>query len=219
MDNVEEGEKEFKEDRKEIIYGLIVHLEARFAGYQDHPVLSRLSAFEHRVWPLLEKDLEEYGNSYVKWLFNHFRSLTVLKDIDVDEAVREWQDLKRDLITTTQHRDLKFVEFWTWVFTHYENRYPNILKLICVVLIIVMDTSCCERGFALMNRTHTEERDRLKVETVNDLLMIMNLGPDVEDLDVQDMVGRWLHASTKGRQLGSKFNNAFGLDLSGDGGS
>ena len=83
-----------------------------------------------------------------------------------------------------------------------------------IILIIVIDTSCCERGYSLMNRTHTAERNLLKVETVNDLMAIVNLGPDVDDLDVQDMVRRWLEASQKGRKLSSKFNKGFGLDFS-----
>ena len=45
-------------------------------------------------------------------------------------------------------------------------------------------------------------------------MAIVNLGPDMDDLDVPDMVRRWLEASKKGRQLSSKFSTAFGRDFS-----
>lgn len=214
LDNVEDGEREFQLDKTDIVKGLMAHLNARFEGYKNHPVLKRMSVFEHRIWPLNGQALAAYGDEEVTWLFGHFPSLTVLQGVNIREALIEWRDLKADLIQTDQHRDLRYVEFWTWVSRSYLNRYPTILKLILVILIIVIDTSCCERGYSLMNRTHTAERNLLKVETVNDLMAIVNLGPDVDDLDVQDMVRRWLEASQKGRKLSSKFNKGFGLDFS-----
>ena len=67
---------------------------------------------------------------------------------------------------------MKFTEFWTHMIIHHndEVRFKNVLMVVLVVLMFILDTSCAERGYTLMNRVHNATRNRLSLTHVNDII-------------------------------------------------
>ena len=95
----------------------------------------------------------------------------------------------------------------------------QILILALVVLLIILDTSCCERSFALMNRIHTYLRNRLGVATLNNLMCICSLGPSIMNFDPKLILAKWLEApfmqkNGRGRSLQGKLNALMGAGSS-----
>ena len=91
--------------------------------------------------------------------------------------------------------------------------------LASVVLLIILDTSCCERSFALMNRIHTYLRNRLGVATLNNLMCICSLGPSIMNFDPKLILAKWLEApfmqkNGRGRSLQGKLNALMGAGSS-----
>ena len=87
------------------------------------------------------------------------------------------------------------------------------------VLLIILDTSCCERSFALMNRIHTYLRNRLGVATLNNLMCICSLGPSIMNFDPKLILAKWLEApfmqkNGRGRSLQGKLNALMGAGSS-----
>ena len=91
-------------------------------------------------------------------------------------------------------KENRFLQFWLRVLVHYDTevRYYHVLKLGLVVLLFMLDTSCCERGYALMNRVHSVDRSTLVVETVNDIMACCELGPEIADFDPKPVLEAWL---------------------------
>ena len=79
----------------------------------------------------------------------------------------------------------------------------NILLLLAIIMTYAVDTSICERGFALMNNLKTARRSRMGNLLLRTLLMtICELGKEWEDpslIPVDEIVQEWRSQSTRGR--------------------
>ena len=113
-------------------------------------------------------------------------------------------------------KENRFLQFWLRVLVHYDTevRYYHVLKLGLVVLLFMLDTSCCERGYALMNRVHSVDRSTLVVETVNDIMACCELGPEIADFDPKPVLEAWLlgplgEKSKRGRYLHGKLKAVY----------
>ena len=78
----------------------------------------------------------------------------------------------------------------------------NILLLLAILLTYAVDTSICERGFALMNNLKTGRRSLMGNLLLRTLMTICELGKEWEDpskIPVEDIVQEWREQSSKGR--------------------
>ena len=93
----------------------------------------------------------------------------------------------------------------------------NYLVIVLIVLLIIVDTSECERGFSLVNRLKTDERNRLKISNLNNLAVTCNLAVPKGSTGAQAIAAfvpmavfdLWVEGSSKGRCLDAKFNDLF----------
>ena len=74
---------------------------------------------------------------------------------------------------------LSYKQFWEHVSCHYDSAYEfcEVLKPIRVSLMMLADTSCCEQGLAEYGSIHDDERARLTVEKVREVMAVRHYGP------------------------------------------
>ena len=188
----------------------------RFKDFMNHPALRAARALEHRHWPIhIQKDLDLFGLKDIAVLADHFKCLSVMEDFSLAECQREWKALKR-AASKLPFFTMPFQQFWGHMIVYYNNeiRYKNLLVLVLVVLMWVFDTSCAERGYALMNRIHDAVRNALSLEHVNDIMASILIGPDLKDFDPKDILEMWLKGprgelSKRGRYLRGKLKRIF----------
>lgn len=158
----------------------------------------RHSQFDHKHWPISAEQLKGYGIEGIETLAEHFKGLSSMESFSLGAAKSEWMRLKREL-STSPLMDSTFQQLWNHVSRHFHGPldYPNICILVRLVLLLVVDTSCCERGFSSMNRIHTESRNRLKLSTLNDLMFISFHGPSVEDFQPEPIFDKWVSLSKR----------------------
>lgn len=106
-------------------------------------------------------------------------------------ALNEWRRMKADLPMNPNFTILDFKPYWVHFLNHRQHApfYPILIKL---CLLVVVDTSCCERGYSTMNIIHSERRSRLGMETLNDLMFIAMNGPPVAEFDAKPVFERWI---------------------------
>ena len=76
--------------------------------------------------------------------------------------------------------------------------YPVLLILVRSTLLILPDSSPCERGFSEYNRIHTSERPNLKLDTVRSLFAVRHYGPELAvDFNAEQMCENWMGAITE----------------------
>ena len=80
--------------------------------------------------------------------------------------------------------------------------FYNILLLVAIVMTYAVDTSICERGFALMNNLKTARRSQMGNMMLRTLMIICELGDEWSDptkIPVDAIVEEWRAQSKKGR--------------------
>ena len=74
----------------------------------------------------------------------------------------------------------------------------SLKQLLHCLDIMPVSSAECERGFSQMNLYHTSGRNRLSVNSVNDLLMVGINGPPLEAWNADKYVISWLKAGHHG---------------------
>ena len=194
----------FISTRRLLTSALVAQLRANFGPLLKSPIFVASKALEHRSWPVDNAAaLRSHGNGEVIVLMEQFKDLKFMAGFDKDEAMRQWERLKFELPQHAFFRHTSFVGFWEHVAVHFDTGdltgYSEFIKLALAVLLIVTDTSCCERSYSLMNRIHTYLRNRLEVKTLNDLMCICSNGPELEDFDPMPILKAWLQLQKRGR--------------------
>lgn len=135
-------------------------------------------------------------------LINHFDHLITGPTVAFNELTckDEWLELKLHY-----HRGglrLSAKECWQELFTnpHYSARFPNLLVLIELCLVMPIQTACCERGNSCLNRIMTDFRSSLDVSTVDALMFISLNGPDHAEYNATRAVARWLDSRQRLRR-------------------
>ena len=80
--------------------------------------------------------------------------------------------------------------------------FYHILLLLAIIMSYAVDTSVCERGFALMNNLKTARRSRMGNLLLRTLMTICELGKEWEDptkIPINEIVTDWRKQSSKGR--------------------
>ena len=126
----------------------------------------------------------------------------------------QWSRLNKNL-SGTPFFVKSYRKFWEHVSAHYDTThgYSVVLIPIRLSLLILLDTSGCERGFAGYNRIHTDQRPNLEVGTVRNLFAIKHYGPSSSaSFNAEKLYEKWAgaialgdvsSASPKKRRLGA----------------
>ena len=83
-----------------------------------------------------------------------------------------------------------------------DQSFYNILLLDALVMTYAVDTSVCERGFALMNNLKTARRSTMRNLLLRILMTICELGGEWRDpykIPVEEIVEKWRAQSQRGR--------------------
>ena len=73
----------------------------------------------------------------------------------------------------------------------WHSRYPNMLKLWQAILVILASTVACERGFSKQNVIKGIRRTRLSINTLDALMHVSLIGPNISEVDWQCVYDIW----------------------------
>ena len=88
-----------------------------------------------------------------------------------------------------------FKEFWGRIVTMYYKAlggYPDFIIVMRVILMIVIGSSICETVYLKFNRTQTKARVRLKVSTVDKVIMTQLHGTEIKDFAAGPIYNKWV---------------------------
>ena len=164
---------------------IMSRLDERFPK-DDMKILQAMEILNPQKMPEGANRLGGYGDAEIDVIINHYGEASggVAAAMDGDALRRQWRLFKHTLHTYKQRgvamRDA-FAELLPPMAKHGE--LPSeIEKLICLKLIMTLNTACCERGFSRMKLIKTYLRNRLYIETLDALMTIAMVGPEFVDL-------------------------------------
>ena len=103
---------------------------------------------------------------------------------------------------------MKFTSYWKNLSKRFGDSwltgYPDVLILARVINIYVLGTSCCECGYARVNRAQSAARVGLKIPTVSNVMTTQLLGPEIKDFDPAPIHEQWTNSpaeNARGREM------------------
>ena len=195
LEECQSGEEMFQLDRIEVLTSLDLYLHERFDPLLNSTVLCWMrDSFEHRRWPEGPGELASWGVGGIRSFADHFSGLTSMGDFNIEECLHQWKRLKEE-VRDVPFFSLSYKRFWEHLSRHYDNihGYSLVIKLARISLMIMPDTSCCERVVAKYNRMHDSKRPNLHIKTVRSALAVTNYGPkSIDDFDPARVVDMWM---------------------------
>jgi hypothetical protein len=164
-----------KEAEQQFVDNLIEEIENRLASSD---LIDCMSVFN------MEEVTTFYGNDEIMHLADHFR-------LCGDQTLMEWESLK-DAVSSVEQETVKgptkLMQLLTKLKLSTGQCFGNIEKLCATAAVIPVSTAEVERVFSEVNRTKTDIRNRLDVDTVHQLLTIHR---NDKYLDFGKTVNRW----------------------------
>ncbi|KAM9351874.1 zinc finger protein 862 [Symphorus nematophorus] len=143
-------------------------------------------------WPQNREDLQAYGEEEIQIIFNHVESIPARCQEGpqaMTEArsslMMEWKDLKADYYSMNGFKE---------VISHickYKQRFPLLNRIVQVVRVLPSSTTCCDKGRGSLQKMCKNNRSRLTLEQMNDLLTVAVNGPPIANFDGKRALDSW----------------------------
>ncbi|MCO5567029.1 hypothetical protein L7F22_020712 [Adiantum nelumboides] len=165
---------------KSFVQKLIDCINERFP---DVLLFNAVKVFSPQHYPRnVKKDTsqrEEKVNKWLDQLLDRFGGFLVDKQGCKDEILSFTDTLYYGC------EGMNMMDAWRVFSCNFEwqNTYPNMMKLWQILLVVPASSVACERGFSKQNIIKTDDRQCLDVKTLEALMRISLLGPDVNDVD------------------------------------
>ncbi|XP_005937003.1 zinc finger protein 862 [Haplochromis burtoni] len=142
------------------------------------------------TWPSNHEDLQAYGDEEIKIIFNHLESIpTAAQEVSQTEArgglVVEWKDLKADYYSMNGFKEV------IGHICRYKQRFPLLNRIVQVVRVLPSSTACCDKGRGSLQKMCKNNRSRLTLEQMNDLLTVAVNGPPIANFDGKRALDSW----------------------------
>ena len=202
LNGSEADESSYLANIKSLASKSVHYLSDRFQ-LSDSDILNNMEIFDSRNWPKEREELILYGKQQLDSIVINFESVL---GVDVAEKAKEqWMALK--LLIAKRFAHMKFFNLWEKLLEEQTLKFPDILKVVEIILLLPMNTAACERGFSKMNIIKSDYRTQLQSVSLNNLMYLSIDGPSVQEFDPQPAIDYWASKSLRVRRPDYVRNN------------
>ena len=116
----------------------------------DNNVLQSMSVFYQRFWPKSMDDCISQYDQKIEDLYIAFKGF-YLESETLELVLEQWHDLQSRILGNAGLLNRRYHDLWPHMLIHFHKEYPLPLCLVVISLLVICDTSECERIFSLMN--------------------------------------------------------------------
>ncbi|XP_060620182.2 PR domain-containing protein 11 isoform X2 [Anolis sagrei] len=189
--NLRVAEAKFQSIREKICQKTQVILAQRFEP-RTRAFVKACQVFDLATWPRSAEELMSYGREDMVQIFEHLEAVPTFSTDIIREGMdtrgsllMEWRELKVDYYTKNGFKDL---------ISHickYRQRFPLLNKIIQILKVLPTSTACCEKGRNALQRVRKNNRSRLTLEQLSDLLTIAVNGPPIANFEAKRALDSW----------------------------
>ncbi|XP_069479402.1 PR domain-containing protein 11 isoform X2 [Ambystoma mexicanum] len=191
LKNLRVAEAKFQAIREKICQKTQVTLAQRFDSH-SRTFVKACQVFDISAWPRSTDEIMNYGEEDMIQIFEHLEAVpTFLRESCRDGSdpkgclLMEWRELKGDYCIKNGFNDL---------ISHickYRQRFSLLNKIVQVLKVLPTSTACCEKGRNALQRVRKNNRSRLTLEQLSDLLTIAVNGPPIGSFDAKRALDSW----------------------------
>uniref|UniRef100_A0A667Y774 PR/SET domain 11 n=1 Tax=Myripristis murdjan TaxID=586833 RepID=A0A667Y774_9TELE len=191
LKNLRVAESKFQSIREKICHRSQGILSQRL-DLQSRSIAKACKVLDLSTWPHNREDLQAYGEEEILLIFDHLDSIPSAGQ-DGSQArteargslVVEWRDLKADYYSMNGFKE---------VISHicrYKQRFPLLNRIMHIVRVLPSSTACCDKGRVSLQKMCKNNRSRLTLEQINDLLTLAVNGPPISNFDGKRALDSW----------------------------
>ncbi|KAM4721200.1 PR domain-containing protein 11 [Rhinophrynus dorsalis] len=191
LKNLRVAEAKFQSIREKICQKTQLTLAQRF-DCRSRAFVKACQVFDLSIWPRSTEELISYGEEDMLQLYEHMETIpSFFTDICREGAdlrgtlLMEWRELKADYCTRHGFKDL------IGHVCKYKQRFLLINKLVQILKVLPTSTACCEKGRNALQRLRKNNRSRLTLDQLSDLLTIAVNGPPIANFDAKRALDSW----------------------------
>ena len=159
------------------------------------------------IHPDDDRKLVLYGNQEIEILGNFYGETKFVNGnefsgiIDKEELKQEWNSAKLLLQHyKNNNREMNFIQLWKHILDTDEDfsfNNPNILLVTRIAFLIPLSNAHVERIFSQTKLIKNNLRNKMHLDTLDDHLMVLLNGPEVENFDFLKALEHWENKKTR----------------------
>ncbi|KAM4618917.1 zinc finger protein 862 [Polymixia lowei] len=189
LKNLRVAESKFQSIREKICHRSQGILSQRL-DIQRRSVAKACKVLDLSTWPRNREELQAFGEEEILLIFDHLESIPSSGPEGPRMEARgslmvEWRDLKADYYSMNGFKE---------VVSHvcrYKQRFPLLNQIVQVVRVLPSSTACCDKGRGSLQKMCKNNRSRLTLEQMNDLLVLAVNGPPMANFDGKRALDSW----------------------------
>ncbi|XP_036391045.1 zinc finger protein 862-like isoform X2 [Megalops cyprinoides] len=191
LKNLRVAESKFQSIREKICQKSQGILAQRFDA-RSRTVVKACQVLDLATWPRNQDDLRAYGEEEILLIFDHLEAVPSAarepsrERVDArGSLVVEWRDLKADYYSMNGFKE---------VISHicrYKQRFPLLNRIVQILRVLPTSTACCDKGRGSLQKVRKNNRARLTLDQVNDLLTLAVNGPPMASFDGKRPLDSW----------------------------
>jgi len=189
---------------REYSIAIINAIKNRFPEYE---LYSAFSIFDPKELPDDDTELVLYGNQEIEILGNFYGEIKLVNEnefseiIDKEKLNQEWNSVKPYLqYYKNNNQEMYFIQLWQHILDiddDFSFNYPTIVILVKIALLIPLSNAHVERIFSQMKLIKNNLRNKMHLNTLDNHLMILLNGPEIEDFDFLKAYEDWESKKTR----------------------
>nr|XP_015194159.1 PREDICTED: PR domain-containing protein 11 isoform X6 [Lepisosteus oculatus] len=191
LKNLRVAESKFQSIREKICQKTQVILAQRF-DCRSRPIVKACQVLDLTTWPRSTDDLLTYGEEEILLIFGHLEAIpSIAREVSREGAdvrgslIVEWRDLKSDYYSMNGFKE---------VISHickYKQKFPLLNRIVQILKVLPSSTACCDKGRIALQKVRKNNRSRLTLDQVNDLLTLAVNGPPIASFDGKRPLDSW----------------------------
>lgn len=191
LKNLRVAESKFQSIREKVCQRTQGILSQRL-DIHSRTIVKACRVLDLATWPHNSDDLQAYGEEEILVMFDHIEMIP-LSGWEASQTrtdargslVGEWKDLKADFYSMNGFKE---------VVSHicrYKQRFPLLNRILDVVRVLPTSAACCDKGRGSLQKVRKNNRSRLTLDQVNDLLTLAVNGPAIANFDGKRPLDSW----------------------------
>ncbi|XP_064423178.1 zinc finger protein 862 isoform X2 [Latimeria chalumnae] len=191
LKNLRVAEAKFQSIREKICQKTQVILAQRFDN-RSRPFIKACQMLDIATWPRSTDDLKNFGEEEIMVIYEQLELVpTFAREVcregtdNRGSLVMEWRELKADFYSKNGFKDL------IGHICKYRQRFPILNRVLQILKVLPSSAACCEKGRSALQRIRKNNRSRLTLDQLNDLLTIAINGPSIANFDAKRALDSW----------------------------
>ncbi|XP_072128306.1 zinc finger protein 862 isoform X1 [Mobula birostris] len=199
LKNLRVAEAKFNSIREKICQKTQLILAQRL-DCNSRAIIRACQVFDIATWPQNEENLMSHGEEEIMHIYKHFEVIpSFTKEIGQDgrdirgHLLQEWRELKSECYNKNGFKELSRHIF------KYKQRFPILNRIIQLLLVLPTSTAVCEKSRGAFYRIRNNNRSRLNLDQLNDLLTIAVNGPPIGSFEAKRALDCWFEEKSGNR--------------------